>query len=43
MDYKILGIFILLTILVSIQYSLNRVLMELKEIKKIILQNKIRS
>ncbi|SDZ37316.1 hypothetical protein SAMN05660462_02904 [Proteiniborus ethanoligenes] len=43
MDYRILGVFILLTILVSIQYSLNRIIIELREIKKILLQNKIRN
>lgn len=41
MDYKIIVLFILLTILVSMQYSLNRILVELKEIKKILLQKKI--
>lgn len=41
MDYKIIIFFILLTILVSMQYSLNRILVELKEIKKILLQKKI--
>ncbi len=41
MDYKVIVFFILLTILVSIQYSLNRILVELKEIKKILLQKKI--
>ncbi len=41
MDYKIIVFFIFLTIIVSIQYSLNKILLELKEIKKILLQNKI--
>jgi hypothetical protein len=40
MDYKILLIFIFLIIIVSIQYTLNRILIELKEIKKIVRLNK---
>ncbi len=40
MDYKIVVIFILLIILVSIQYSLNRILVELKEIKKLMTHKK---
>ncbi|WIV11425.1 hypothetical protein [Proteiniborus sp. MB09-C3] len=41
MDHKIIIIFVFLTILVSMQYSLNKILIELKEIKKILLQKKI--
>ncbi|SCG82621.1 hypothetical protein DW1_1022 [Proteiniborus sp. DW1] len=41
MDYKVVVLFILLIILVSMQYSLNRILVELKDIKKILLQKRI--
>lgn len=34
MDYKIILIFVVLMIMVSIQYTLNKILVELKEIKK---------
>lgn len=43
MDYKIIVFFIFLTIIVSIQYSLNKILLELIEIKKILLENKIKN
>lgn len=41
---KIVLIFVFFTILVSMQYSLNRILVELKEIKKIMYidKNKIK-
>lgn len=44
MNMKTVLIFMFFTILVSIQYSLNRILVELKEIKKIIYidKNKIK-
>lgn len=37
MDYKIILIFVVLMILISMQYTLNKILVELKEIKKNIL------
>ena len=40
MDYKILLIFIFFMIIISIQYTLNKILVELKEIKKIIIKIK---
>ncbi|MGF7059577.1 hypothetical protein [Brassicibacter mesophilus] len=43
MDYKIVLLFIFFTVLVSIQYSLNKVIFELREIKKILMQNKIKN
>lgn len=43
MDYKVIVFFIFLTVIVSIQYSLNKIIVELKEIKKILLQNKIKN
>ncbi len=43
MNYKLIIFFIFLTVIVSIQYSLNKIIVELKEIKKILLQNKIKN
>lgn len=41
MDYKVLLVFFLLLVLVSIQYTLNKILLELKSIKKNILDKKM--
>lgn len=43
MNYKLIVFFIFLTVIVSIQYSLNKIIIELKEIKKILLQNKTKN
>ena len=43
MDYKIILLFIFFTVLVSIQYSLNKVIFELREIKKLLIRNKIKN
>lgn len=40
MDYKIIIGVIFFIILISIQYSLNKIIYELKEIKKIIITKK---
>jgi len=42
MDYKIVFGFIFFTILISIQYSLNKAIIELREIKKLLLSKKNR-
>ncbi|WP_183108754.1 hypothetical protein [Thermohalobacter berrensis] len=42
MNYEIILIFIFFTIFISIQYSLNRILSELREIKKILIQLRIK-
>jgi len=41
MDYKLIILFVFLTIIVSMQYTMNRILVELKEIKKVLSQKKI--
>ncbi|KNF07460.1 hypothetical protein CLPU_16c00130 [Gottschalkia purinilytica] len=45
MYYKVIILFVLFTILISIQYSLNKILIELKDIKKLLRKdsNKINS
>lgn len=40
MEYKILLVFIFFMIIVSIQYTLNKILVELKEIRKILIKIK---
>ena len=39
-DYKIITLVMLFIILVSIQFTLNKIYMELKSIKSMMLQNK---
>lgn len=36
MNYKVVVIFTIIIILVSLQYTLNKILLELKEIKQIL-------
>lgn len=42
MDYRIILISIFLVIIISIQYTLNKILIELRDIKKTLLQKKIK-
>ncbi|EOC99509.1 hypothetical protein [Caldisalinibacter kiritimatiensis] len=42
MDYKIIGVVAFFIILVSIQYTMNKILVELREIKKILMNIEIK-
>ncbi len=42
MDYKILMIAVLFIILISFQYTMNKILVELREIKKILIKIKLK-